>query len=199
LGVSIPTCETDAFRLEFTVRAGWCRMYITVDDGVTVYSATSIVDAVGSFAHAVADIATGEIVASCLWGDEPGGVFVDLARPLPSHVLLVIHELAMPGWLTPEDQPMWLPVRGRPLLAVRVATKHFLAEVVSALGSLEQLIGDGPDAGIKGWGHRHPAESAVRIRDGLGEFHASTRRGEAHDGRPGQRASELPGGGDDRQ
>ncbi|HEY1570208.1 MAG TPA: hypothetical protein VGG05_02615 [Pseudonocardiaceae bacterium] len=140
---------------------------------MTVHAATSVVDAVGSFARAVAGVASGELVASCLWGDEPGGVFIDLAMPRPGHVLLVMHELAMPGWLTPEDEPAWLPVRGRPVLSTRVPALTFLHEVVSALGALEPLAGN--ETGIRGWGHPFPVESATRIREGMAELHRRTR------------------------
>ncbi|MER7842014.1 hypothetical protein ABTY98_40570 [Streptomyces sp. NPDC096040] len=144
---------TDQFEVSFTFRAGWCHLKLRVGGEVAVYRATSIEDDFFSdLVVAVAHIASGAAVASVLWGDEPGGVFLDLARSGPDHTSIAVHELGLPDWLTPADPP-WMPVRGNALVSARVPALTFLTASKDAFSAVREAA---PKGRIPGWGGDFP-------------------------------------------
>jgi hypothetical protein len=145
--------EAEACRVRFDFRYGWCRMELTVGPHSGVYAATSIADSFGALADAVAAVAAGSLVASTLWGDEPGGVFVDLATSGPRHIGLVLHQLGEPGWLTPQNPP-WTPVRGDVLLDARLPAGVAFREFHTGFRQVEDHVSE--NGKIEGWGHPFP-------------------------------------------
>lgn len=89
--------EAESCQVRFKFRYGWRRMELKVGPHSDVYAATSIMDSFGALAGAVAAVASGSIVASSLRGDEPGGVFIDLATSGPGYVALVLHQVSANG------------------------------------------------------------------------------------------------------
>jgi hypothetical protein len=160
--LSVSGSSQTAFQVAFEFRYGWCRWHLEVDRYSGVHRATSLVDAFGDLAGAVAATASGALVASALWGDEPGGVFVDLARSGPRHLGLVLHEVGRPDWLTPETS-RWTPVRGPvvvdAVIPVDVAFRAFHA----AFESTRQAVS--AEGRISGWGHPFPTGAV----DGIGQ------------------------------
>ena len=128
-------------------------MELTVGPHSGVYAATSIVDSFGALADAVAALASGSIIASSLWGDEPGGVFIDLATSGPSHVALVLHQLGKPGWLTPQNPP-WTPVRGDVLVEARLPAGAAFREFHTGFRQVQEQVSE--NGKINGWGHPFP-------------------------------------------
>jgi hypothetical protein len=145
---------SDSCQVEFDFRFGWCRMRLDVAGISATYRATSIVDSFGALAYAVATVAAGAMTASALWGDEPGGVFLDLSTSGPHYVGLVVAGLDSPGWITPESPP-WTPVRGAVLtnaiIPREVALRAFHTGFTSALhrgaGRDRRDNGSGPRTG----------------------------------------------------
>jgi hypothetical protein len=150
----------DSCQVEFDFRFGWCRMRLDVAGISATYRATSIVDSFGALAYAVATVATGAMTASALWGDEPGGVFLDLSTSGPHYVGLVVAGLDSPGWITPESPP-WTPVRGAVLtnaiIPREVALRAFHTGFTSALDRVSE------HGRIEGWGHRFPTAALAAI------------------------------------
>ncbi|MEV6949791.1 hypothetical protein AB0N07_49455 [Streptomyces sp. NPDC051172] len=145
---------TDQFEASFTFRAGWCRLALRLGEETAVYRATSIEDDFFSdLVEAVAHIASGAALASVLWGDEPGGVFLDFARSGPDHASIAVHQLGLPDWLTPADPP-WMPVRGDALMAARIPALTFLATFTEAFAAVQESA---PEGRIPGWGGGFPA------------------------------------------
>lgn len=145
--------ETESCQVQFNFRYGWCRLELTVGPHSGVYAATSVVDSFGALANAVATVASGSLVASTLWGDEPGGVFIDLATSGPRHVGLVLHQLGKPGWLTPQN-PAWTPVRGDVLVDARLPASVAFREFHSGFQQAQRLLSE--NGKIEGWGHQFP-------------------------------------------
>jgi hypothetical protein len=139
-------------------------MELSVGPHSEVYAATSIMDSFGALAGAVAAVASGSIVASSLWGDEPGGVFIDLATSGPRHVALVLHQLGKPGWLTPQNPP-WTPVRGDVLLEARLPTDVAFREFLTAFRQVEEQVSE--SGKIKSWGHPFPTAALTVIEQVL--------------------------------
>ncbi len=156
--------ESEACHVRFNFRYGWCRMELNVGPHSRIYAATSIVDSFGALAGAVAAVASGSLVASSLWGDEPGGVFVDLATSGPQHVALVLHRLGEPGWLTPQNPP-WTPVRGDLLLKARLPARVAFREFHTGFQEVEDQVSE--NGKIKGWGHPFPTEALTVIEQVL--------------------------------
>lgn len=129
-----------------------------------VYAATSVMDSFGALAHAVADVAAGSVVATSLWGDEPGGVFVDLATSGPRHVAVVLHQLGEPGWLTPQNPP-WTPVRGDVLVQARIPVEVAFREFHTGFRQAEDHVSE--NGKIKGWGHPFPTMALTAIEEVL--------------------------------
>jgi hypothetical protein len=159
-GVPVLSGSTDQIDLSFTFRAGWCRLALRLGGEVAVYRATSIEDDFfADLVAAVAHIASGAAVASVLWGDEPGGVFLDFARSGPDHASIAVHELGLPDWLTPADPP-WTPVRGNVLAAARIPVLAFLTAFIEAFAAVRDSA---PDGRIPGWGGAFPAAAFATL------------------------------------
>ncbi|MFF4214518.1 hypothetical protein ACFYZE_35325 [Streptomyces sp. NPDC001796] len=147
--------------MSFTFRAGWCRLKLSVGGEVAVYRATGIEDNFfADLVRAVAHIASGGAVATVLWGDEPGGVFLDFGRSGPDHAAIAVHELGLPEWLTPADPP-WIPVRGNAVVAARIPVVTFLTAFMDAFADVRESAPEGP---IPGWcgGVPKPEFEAIR-------------------------------------
>ncbi|MDT0465346.1 hypothetical protein [Streptomyces gibsoniae] len=162
--------STNQFEVSFTFRAGWCRLTLRVGAEAAVYRATSIEDDFFSdLVEAVARIASGRIVASVLWGDEPGGVFLDIARSGPDHASIAVHQLGLPDWLTPADPP-WAPVRGNALVMARIPVVKFLTAFAEAFSAVQESA---PEGRIPGWGGNFPAASFAALRREMDKRHSS--------------------------
>lgn len=158
------SASTDEFDVSFVFRAGWCRLTLRVGDEAAVYRATAIEDDFFcDLVAAVAHIASGAIAASVLWGDEPGGVFLDFARSGPDHASLVVHELGLPEWLTPADPP-WAPIRGSVLVSARVPVATFLAAFTKAFAAVRDSA---PEGRIPGWCGDFPSAAFTSLRQAL--------------------------------
>ncbi|MFE8949861.1 hypothetical protein [Streptomyces sp. NPDC007856] len=165
-GVSVLSGFTGQLEVSFTFRAGWCRLALRVGAEAAAYRATSIEDDFFTdLVEAVARIASGAIVASVLWGDEPGGVFLDIARSGPDHASIVVHQLGLPDWLTPADPP-WAPVRGDALVMARLPMVTFLTAFAEAFSAVQQSA---PEGRIPGWGGEFPAAAFANLRRELGK------------------------------
>lgn len=140
--------STDQFEASFTFRYGWCRLTLSVGGESAVHRATDIEDDFfADLVRAVAHIASGAAVATVLWGDEPGGVFLDFGRSGPDHASIAVHELRLPNWITPADPP-WMPVRGNALTAARIPMLTFLTAFMEAFANVRDSAPGGP---IPGW------------------------------------------------
>ncbi|HWC80515.1 MAG TPA: hypothetical protein VG756_11180 [Pseudonocardiaceae bacterium] len=141
-------------------------MRLTTNGNAIEYRATSIVDAFGALADAVAAIATGARSASVLWGDEPSAMLIEFAAADPDQIGLVITRLAMPDWLLPQSRP-WQPLRGaerlHTLLPRAVALRGFRDGL---RGVTAQLSDRGT---IPGWNHSFPAVALAAIEAAVPE------------------------------
>ncbi|MDH6130203.1 hypothetical protein [Kitasatospora sp. GP82] len=146
-------------------------MQLTIGATREIFRATAIEDdSFGLLASSVAHVASGGMLSSVLWGDEPGGFFIDLARSGPQHSALVIHEMASPGWLTPEDPP-WTPLRGKPLLAARILSLPFLQAFVDGFSAIIPLVDE--SGKIKGWGHSFPFRQVEIVQHRIEQLRAN--------------------------
>ncbi len=152
--------ESDSCRVEFDFRFGWCRMRLEVAGGSAVYRATSIVDSFGALADAVSAVASGAVIASALWGDEPGGVFIDLSTSGPNYVGLVVAEMAWPDWITPQSPP-WTPLRGTVLVNTIIPRGVALRGFQVGFRSARERVSD--RGRIEGWGYPFPTAALAAI------------------------------------
>lgn len=99
---------SDTIRIYF--ENGWSRLLVSDGRTSDTFVATNLVDFFGDLVSAVLDLAAGRRSVSCLWGGEPGGVFIDLARSGPTKFSLVVHQIADPDWISGATE--WTPRRG---------------------------------------------------------------------------------------
>ncbi|GAA1030979.1 MULTISPECIES: hypothetical protein [Amycolatopsis] len=155
---------TDDVTFEF--RSAWCRLTMGSGPQRQTFHATGLNDAFGDLAQAVANLARPRPVVelqSVLWGDEPGGVFLDFASPVADHLALVVHAVAIRTWITAPD---WTPERGEVLLR-QVAPRHELASAF--LRGFETVSAATKPGGIiPGWPHPFPDTAVTELRRALG-------------------------------
>jgi hypothetical protein len=130
--------------------------------------ATALTDTFGQLAQAVAALATTEsdtLLQAVLWGDEPGGVFLDFATVVPDHLALVVHELAIRDWIVGVAAPDWMPVRGKALFTALAPRRALAADFLEAFITVESSLT--ADGAIPGWPHPFPAQAVGALRDAL--------------------------------
>lgn len=95
--------------VDLALARGWCTL--TLDDSGSRYSltATNLVDALADLAQAVADLAGGRLLTSCLWPGEPGGNVIDFCQLGRGQVTIAVHEMANADWVSTRP---WFPDRG---------------------------------------------------------------------------------------
>ena len=152
--------------VEFRFSAAWCELALSLGADRRAFRATGLNDAFGQLAGAVAALArpgAEKCLQAVLWGDEPGGVFLDFASAVSDHLTLVVHTVAIRTWITAPD---WTPVRGEAVLQ-HVASRRELAGAF--LRGFEAVgAASGPGGAIASWPHPFPAAAVTGLRDALG-------------------------------
>ncbi|MCQ4084364.1 hypothetical protein NGB36_28230 [Streptomyces sp. RB6PN25] len=157
---------SDAVVFQFS--AGWCELALGSGAQRRAFRATGIDDAFRHLAQAVAALAHPEpetCLQAVLWGDEPGGVFLDFATVAPDHLALVVHALAIPNWIT-GTAAQWMPIRGEVLLKQLAPRQELVTAFLHGFTAAGATAG--PDGSIAGWPHPYPAAAVTEIRDALG-------------------------------
>ncbi|MEU7148700.1 hypothetical protein AB0B15_11770 [Streptomyces sp. NPDC045456] len=155
---------TDA--VEFRFRSAWCELTLDLDTRRHTFRATGLNDVFGHLAVAVAALArpgSETRLQAVLWGDEPGGVFLDFASSVADHLALVVHPLANRTWIT---SPEWTPVRGKEVLQHVAPRRVFLSAFLRGFEAAGTA--SGPSGAIAGWPHPFPAAAVAELRGALG-------------------------------
>ena len=158
----------DELSVDFRFTAGWSALTLTIGPISRTFQATAINDAFGALAEAVAELAAVEHetrLQAVLWGDEPGGVFLDFATVAPDHLALVVHSMADPHWLVGIDAPDWMPIRGSVLFTHLAPRKDLVAAFSDGFTEVREL--SAADGCVEGWGHPYPTTPVSRIRSVL--------------------------------
>jgi len=122
-------------------------------------SATFLEDALSNLLLAVTDLSTGRQCVACRWGDEPGGVLIDIARNGAASVGIAVSRMARPTWYG--DVPGWVPARGTLLWEATTETEQFFEAFRGEVRRLVALpLSD--EGGPEGWPWPLPKE-AVRL------------------------------------
>lgn len=149
----------DTLELAVSFKYGWCRLDLRTERASWWQRATCISDAFTHLVGAMADLASGTACVSVLWGQEPGGVFLDVCETTEGELAVVLARLRHDGWLAPDD---WWPERGETVFTARVARTQLLS---SAEAAFRPSTG-APGSAIAGWPHPFPIDAYDRLVHG---------------------------------
>lgn len=150
------------FKLGYQFTAGWCDLTVRSGQLHVRLRATNLADFFGDLVRAVVQLADGRRAATCMWGDEPGGSFVDLARGAPDSLCgLVVHSFADYDWINNERR-QWIPARGRNTFATLQPFDIAMREFIFLFRRVEVLNTDRTGF-IPEWGWRFPQEDLAHL------------------------------------
>ncbi|GHJ37034.1 hypothetical protein [Streptomyces sp. TS71-3] len=152
--------------VDFHFSGAWCDLILRLGAHRHAFRTPGVNDPFAELAEAVATLArpaSGPSLRAVLWGDEPGGVFLDFGWAPADHLALVVHAVAIRSWIT---APNWMPMRGEAVAGYVAPRRTFAGAFLRGFEAVGAAAG--PDGSIAGWPHPFPAGAVGRLRAALG-------------------------------